>query len=239
MKLTAMADTAQGGHRCQQQAPWSLKAVRSPRVLVERLRRSRSRTPARWADVARSPSSSASPGRRCTRSTRAAGPLRRRDYMFERGSRPTRGRSSRPRRGGPAAAPPGHAPEHLPSGFSGSTRRAPHLRCFVRHGLRPGRPRAGHPAGLGHEELDAVALGAVGIDLDSVRDSVEAAFGPGALDGPGRVGPRGERPPAVQPPGEEGARSVPARGPRAEVQEHLRRGQRRFRHAPRGRKGWR
>src|SRR4051794_24495125 len=34
--------------------------------------------------------------------------------------------------------------------------------------------------------LDAAALGTVGIDLDAVRDSVEAAFGPGALDGPRR-----------------------------------------------------
>ncbi|RBY78539.1 Clp protease [Blastococcus sp. TF02-09] len=33
--------------------------------------------------------------------------------------------------------------------------------------------------------LDAEALTAVGIDLDAVRSTVEAAFGPGALDGAG------------------------------------------------------
>ncbi|SDE88753.1 Clp amino terminal domain-containing protein, pathogenicity island component [Blastococcus fimeti] len=35
------------------------------------------------------------------------------------------------------------------------------------------------------QELDAEALTSLGIDLDAVRSSVEAAFGPGALDGPG------------------------------------------------------
>src|SRR4051812_28367283 len=33
--------------------------------------------------------------------------------------------------------------------------------------------------------LDAAALGTVGIDLDVVRNTVEATFGPGALDVPG------------------------------------------------------
>jgi ATP-dependent Clp protease ATP-binding subunit ClpA len=32
------------------------------------------------------------------------------------------------------------------------------------------------------DDLDADALGTLGIDLDAVRDRVEAAFGPGALD---------------------------------------------------------
>jgi ATP-dependent Clp protease ATP-binding subunit ClpA len=43
--------------------------------------------------------------------------------------------------------------------------------------------------------LDADALGSVGIDLDAVRERVEATFGPGALDapGPGRD-PRGHIP---------------------------------------------
>ena len=36
----------------------------------------------------------------------------------------------------------------------------------------------------GHEQFDAAALGTVGIDLDAVRSSVEATFGPGALDVP-------------------------------------------------------
>jgi ATP-dependent Clp protease ATP-binding subunit ClpA len=34
------------------------------------------------------------------------------------------------------------------------------------------------------DDLDAAALTAVGIDLDAVRSSVEASFGPGALDRP-------------------------------------------------------
>ncbi len=37
------------------------------------------------------------------------------------------------------------------------------------------------------DDLDAEALTTLGIDLDAVRDRVEATFGPGALDGvPGR-----------------------------------------------------
>jgi ATP-dependent Clp protease ATP-binding subunit ClpA len=37
--------------------------------------------------------------------------------------------------------------------------------------------------GYGTPELDAEALTTLGIDLDAVRDRVEATFGPGALDG--------------------------------------------------------
>ncbi|RBY95331.1 Clp protease [Blastococcus sp. TF02-8] len=38
-------------------------------------------------------------------------------------------------------------------------------------------------------DVDADALSTIGIDLDAVRETVEAAFGPGALDGPrGRSG---------------------------------------------------
>jgi ATP-dependent Clp protease ATP-binding subunit ClpA len=37
---------------------------------------------------------------------------------------------------------------------------------------------------IGAGDLDAEALTSVGIDLDAVRSSVEATFGPGALDGP-------------------------------------------------------
>ena len=46
---------------------------------------------------------------------------------------------------------------------------------------------------VGREDLDAAALTVVGIDLDAVRSSVEATFGPGALDG-GGPGPRGHIP---------------------------------------------
>jgi ATP-dependent Clp protease ATP-binding subunit ClpA len=40
----------------------------------------------------------------------------------------------------------------------------------------------------GGEDLDADALTTLGIDLDVVRDRVEATFGPGALDAVGRRG---------------------------------------------------
>ena len=39
-------------------------------------------------------------------------------------------------------------------------------------------------------DLDADALAAIGIDLNAVRDRVEAAFGPGALDQPSERGGR-------------------------------------------------
>jgi ATP-dependent Clp protease ATP-binding subunit ClpA len=48
---------------------------------------------------------------------------------------------------------------------------------------------------LGADDLDAGALTALGIDLDAVRSSVEASFGPGALDRPaGSRGPTGHIP---------------------------------------------
>ncbi|MDF5754649.1 Clp protease N-terminal domain-containing protein [Spongiactinospora sp. TRM90649] len=37
----------------------------------------------------------------------------------------------------------------------------------------------------GSDDLDAAALGTIGIDLAAVREKVEATFGPGALDRPG------------------------------------------------------
>jgi ATP-dependent Clp protease ATP-binding subunit ClpA len=55
---------------------------------------------------------------------------------------------------------------------------------LARHGLTRTAAVAAIQRFSGHEQLDAAALGTVGIDLDAVRDSVEAAFGPGALDTP-------------------------------------------------------
>lgn len=43
---------------------------------------------------------------------------------------------------------------------------------------------------VGTDELDADALETLGIDLDAVREKVEAAFGSGALDKPSRWGGR-------------------------------------------------
>jgi ATP-dependent Clp protease ATP-binding subunit ClpA len=46
---------------------------------------------------------------------------------------------------------------------------------------------------IGGQGLDAEALSSVGIDLDAVRESVEATFGPGSLDA-GRQSPQGHIP---------------------------------------------
>jgi ATP-dependent Clp protease ATP-binding subunit ClpA len=65
---------------------------------------------------------------------------------------------------------------------------SPTAAVLARHGLtRQAAIEAIHRFTSG-DGLDAAALGTVGIDLDAVRDSVESAFGPGALDvsGPGR-----------------------------------------------------
>jgi ATP-dependent Clp protease ATP-binding subunit ClpA len=72
---------------------------------------------------------------------------------------------------------------------------SPTAAVLVRHGLTRESTVAAIRAFTGAEGLDAEALGAVGIDLDAVRDSVEAAFGPGALDAPrGPRGPKGHLP---------------------------------------------
>jgi ATP-dependent Clp protease ATP-binding subunit ClpA len=49
---------------------------------------------------------------------------------------------------------------------------------------------------LGTDDLDADALGTIGIDLGAVREKVEATFGPGALDNPAgrRKAPTGHIP---------------------------------------------
>ncbi|RCG31402.1 Clp protease [Sphaerisporangium album] len=68
-------------------------------------------------------------------------------------------------------------------------------RILVRHGLdhdAAGDMIARLLAGTGQDALDAKALETIGIDLGAVREKVEAAFGPGALDRGPR--PRRERP---------------------------------------------
>jgi ATP-dependent Clp protease ATP-binding subunit ClpA len=59
-----------------------------------------------------------------------------------------------------------------------------------RHGLTRNSVTASVVAHVGSGDLDADALDALGIDLDAVREKVEATFGPGALDvsGPRRRG---------------------------------------------------
>jgi ATP-dependent Clp protease ATP-binding subunit ClpA len=66
---------------------------------------------------------------------------------------------------------------------------------LVRHGLTRESTVASIHAFTSAEGLDAAALGTVGIDLDAVRTSVEATFGPGALDVPrGTRAPKGHIP---------------------------------------------
>jgi ATP-dependent Clp protease ATP-binding subunit ClpA len=55
---------------------------------------------------------------------------------------------------------------------------------LARHGLSRAEVSEAVVAYVGTGDLDAEALTALGIDLDAVRSSVEASFGPGALDRP-------------------------------------------------------
>ncbi|MGY1740022.1 MULTISPECIES: Clp protease N-terminal domain-containing protein [unclassified Blastococcus] len=78
--------------------------------------------------------------------------------------------------------------EHLLLALLG--RQTPTAAVLARHGLTRETVTAAVTALVG-DELDADALGTLGIDLDAVRARVEAAFGAGALDGgpaPGRPG---------------------------------------------------
>jgi ATP-dependent Clp protease ATP-binding subunit ClpA len=65
---------------------------------------------------------------------------------------------------------------------------SPTAAVLARHGLTRESTIEAIRSFTSVDGLDAAALGTVGIDLDAVRDSVEASFGPGALDvpGPGR-----------------------------------------------------
>ena len=64
---------------------------------------------------------------------------------------------------------------------------SPSAAVLARHGLRADDVAADVTRLLGSDDLDADALTSVGIDLDAVRSSVEAVFGPGALDDPART----------------------------------------------------
>ena len=66
---------------------------------------------------------------------------------------------------------------------------------LARHGLTHDGVAASVVGHVRSGDLDADALTTLGIDLDAVRSSVEASFGPGALDAPRRgSGPRGHLP---------------------------------------------
>ena len=60
----------------------------------------------------------------------------------------------------------------------------PSAAVLARHGLTRPQVAEAVAAYLGTGDLDAEALTTLGIDLDAVRSSVEASFGPGALDRP-------------------------------------------------------
>ncbi|TFV47846.1 Clp protease N-terminal domain-containing protein [Blastococcus sp. TF02A_35] len=62
--------------------------------------------------------------------------------------------------------------------------QTPSAAVLIRHGLTPEEVAADVVRFTGSADLDADALTSVGIDLDAVRSTVEAAFGPGALDDP-------------------------------------------------------
>ncbi|MGY1620682.1 Clp protease N-terminal domain-containing protein [Geodermatophilus sp. SYSU D00965] len=67
----------------------------------------------------------------------------------------------------------------------------PTAQVLGRHGLTRDQVVATVTALVSRDDLDADALRAVGIDLDAVRDRVEATFGPGALDEPRGGRPKG------------------------------------------------
>ena len=74
--------------------------------------------------------------------------------------------------------------EHLLLGLVGQGGTAV-ADLLARHGLDRRSTMQAIARFTGGAALDAEALGAVGIDLDAVRERVEATFGPGALDAPG------------------------------------------------------
>ncbi|MCX5210526.1 hypothetical protein OG689_14710 [Kitasatospora sp. NBC_00240] len=78
--------------------------------------------------------------------------------------------------------------EHLLLGVLGQA-ADPSARVLVDAGLDLATARAAVVRLLGPGD-DAQALAAIGVDLDAVREAVEAAFGEGALDGPAREGER-------------------------------------------------
>jgi ATP-dependent Clp protease ATP-binding subunit ClpA len=87
--------------------------------------------------------------------------------------------------------------EHLLLGLlaqQGTTAAA----ALERHGLTHTEVSADVVRATGGE-MDAAALTSVGIDLEAVRRSVEAAFGPGSLDGAGSRTARGGHIPFTPP----------------------------------------
>ena len=70
--------------------------------------------------------------------------------------------------------------EHLLLGLLATG--SPTAQVLARHGLTREVVVQAITAHVGGDDLDAEALNTIGIDLDAIRDHVEAAFGRGALD---------------------------------------------------------
>jgi ATP-dependent Clp protease ATP-binding subunit ClpA len=99
--------------------------------------------------------------------------------------------------------------EHLLLGLLDRPHTLAH-RLLNQHGLdRASAERVLHamPGFSEDDELDAEALGSIGIDIDAVRARVEATFGRGALDRPrDRPGGRRKKPPTGHLPFTRGAK---------------------------------
>jgi len=83
--------------------------------------------------------------------------------------------------------------EHLLLGLLDQS-TSPVAAVLVAHGLTRAAVVEAIVAHVGGTDLDADALTTLGIDLDAVRDRVEATFGTGALDGRPRSGTKGHIP---------------------------------------------
>jgi ATP-dependent Clp protease ATP-binding subunit ClpA len=106
--------------------------------------------------------------------------------MFERFTRAARATVVQAQAEAAALHHPRVGTEHLLLGLVGQE-ATPTTAVLARHGLTRATVLDSVSALVG--DLDAEALTTLGIDLDAVRERVEATFGPGALDDPaGRHG---------------------------------------------------
>ncbi len=102
--------------------------------------------------------------------------------MFERFTREARATVVGAQEEARRLASPRLGTEHLLLGLLDQD--TPTAAVLGRHGLTREELAAAVARASAGEDLDADALTVLGIDLDAVRSTVEAAFGPGALDDP-------------------------------------------------------
>ncbi len=113
--------------------------------------------------------------------------------MFERFTREARATVVGAQEEARRLASPRLGTEHLLLGLLDQD--SPTGAVLGRHGLTHDELAAAVARTTAGGDLDADALTSLGIDLDAVRGTVEAAFGPGALDGPAeRAARRGHVP---------------------------------------------